>query len=103
MACYKSISIEIAPNSVAKTKTMKALIKIATGHSSKRVDQKFMDYCLEDSIGVHCHPACGGCRCGQCISGNKFMSLKDEKAYTEFANNLRFEDCQYGLNSEKSK
>ena len=92
IACYKSIAIEIASNSVAKTKTMKALIRNATGHSSKRVDQKFMDYCLEDSIGVHCHPACGGCRCGQCISGNKFMSLKDEKAYAEFANNLRFEE-----------
>ena len=53
MACYKSIAIEISSSSVEKTKTMKTLIKDAKEYSSKKVDQKFMDYCLEDSLGVY--------------------------------------------------
>ena len=70
---------------------MKTLVRSATERASKAIDQQFMDFWMQDSIGVHCHPSCRGCKCGQCIAGDKQMSLKDEKSYYEFAGNLRYD------------
>ena len=93
-ACYQSQVVEVSEGITTKTRTMKAMVKSASMVSSKRIDQQFMDYCREESIGVHFFPSCGGCRCGKCNSGDKAMSLKDEKAYSKFAANLTF--CEAG-------
>jgi hypothetical protein len=39
---------------------------------------------------VDARPKCGGCSCGQCIVKSQPMSLKMEKAYKEFKENLEY-------------
>ena len=70
---------------------MKAIIKSSTCVSSAKADRELLDYFKEDSFGVHCEPKCGGCRCGSCAIGSKQMSLKDEKEYERFRNNMNYE------------
>ena len=80
VSCYYSNAVEVCDGS-ASSRVLKAVVKEATQQRSKSIDQQFLDYCEDDSIGIHCYPACGSCKCGQCISGSKSMSLKDERAY----------------------
>ena len=89
VSCYYSNAVEVCDGS-ASSRVLKAVVKEATQQRSKSIDQQFLDYCEDDSIGIHCYPACGSCKCGQCISGSKSMSLKDERAYASFAKNLTF-------------
>ena len=91
VACYSSVVTEISEDNAVRSRAMKTLVKSATISASKAIDKQFMDFCLQDSIGVHCHPSCGGCKCGRCIPGGNQMSLKDEKAYYEFARNLEYD------------
>ena len=81
----------MSESSAACSRAMKTLVKSATTNISKSIDKQFMEFCMNDSIGVHCHPKCGGCKCGGCVSGSKQMSLKDEKLFYEFARNLRYD------------
>ena len=97
-ACYQSNVLELSDTATSKTRTLKAMVKSASMISSKRIDQQFLDHCMEESIGVHCYPYCGGCRCGKCITGDKSMSLRDEKAYNKFAENLTF--CADGTSED---
>ena len=53
-------------------------------------DKEFLDYFREESIGVKCSPACGGCACGKCPLGSKAMTLKDEKEYLKLRENMEF-------------
>ena len=89
-ACYQSNVLELSDTATSKTRTMKAMVKSASMISSKRIDQQFLDHCMEESIRVHCYPYYGGRRWGKCITGDKSMSLRDEKAYNKFAENLTF-------------
>ena len=75
-ACYQSNVLELSDTATSKTRTMKAMVKSASMISSKRIDQQFLDHCMEESIGVHCYLYC---RCCKCITGDKSMSLRDEK------------------------
>ena len=63
VACYSSIN-EMSQTSAACSRAMKTLVKSATTNVSKSIDKQFMEFCMNDSIGVHCHPKCGGCKCG---------------------------------------
>ena len=43
-----------------------------------------LDDFKEESIGVECSPRCGGCRCGNCPTGSKQMTIKEEREYEKF-------------------
>ena len=70
------------------TKTLRAVVKSVTAVSSANVEKKLLDFFEEDSIGVHANPRCGNCQCGQCLVGEKPMSLKMEKLHRKCQENL---------------
>ena len=70
--------------------TFKSVVKSVTAVSSNSVDKKLLDFFEDDSIGVDANPKCGQCQCGGCIVGDKPMSLKMEKLYREFDENLEY-------------
>ena len=65
------------------TRTLRAVVKSVTAVSSAKVEKQLLDFFEEDSIGVDANPKCGDCQCGQCLVGEKPMSLKMEKLYRE--------------------
>ena len=73
--------------------TMRAIVHQATHTvtNTSRVDQNLLDYFKEESIGVECNPQCGNCLCGKCALGTKQMSLKDERDYEMFKNNMKYD------------
>ena len=68
--------------------TLRAVARAVTEVSSVRGDRDLLNHFEEESIGVDARPKCGGCSCGQCIMKAQPMSLKMEKAYKEFKDNL---------------
>ena len=75
-ACYPSNVLELSDTAISKARNMKEMVKSASMISSKRIDQQFLDHCMEESIGVHCYPYVGGCRCGKCNTGDKSILLR---------------------------
>ena len=51
-------------------------------------DKQILDFFKEESIGVECSPKCGGCQCGQCPLDGRQMSIKEEKEYKMFLDNM---------------
>ena len=51
-------------------------------------DKEILKLFKEDSIGAECQPKCGNCECGKCPLGHRTMSLKDEKEYKMFRDNM---------------
>ena len=51
-------------------------------------DQEILTMFREDKIGAECNPKCGGCQCGKCPLGSKTMSIKEEKEYKKFCQNM---------------
>ena len=69
-------------------RTLRAVVKSVTAVSSASVERELLNFFEDDSIGVDANPKCGNCQCGQCIVGEKPMSLKMEKLYRECKENL---------------
>ena len=70
------------------SKTLRAVVKSVTAVSSANVERELLNFFEDDSIGVDANPKCGSCQCGQCLVGEKPMSLKMEKLYRECKENL---------------
>ena len=51
--------------------TMRTIVKEADFSVRAKADKEFIDYFKEDSIGVHCNPRCGSCKCETCPIGAK--------------------------------
>ena len=68
--------------------TLRAVVKSVTAVSSASVERELLNFFEDDSIGVDANPKCGNCQCGQCLVGDKPMSLKMEKLYRECKENL---------------
>ena len=51
-------------------------------------DNEILKYFKEESIGAECNPKCGSCQCGKCPLGSKPMSIKEEKEYNKFLENM---------------
>ena len=51
-------------------------------------DKEIIQFFKEEAIGVECQPRCGSCACGKCAIGDQVMSIKEEKAYNRFRNNM---------------
>ena len=62
--------------------------KAVTRKITSLTDKQMLHYFKEESIGAECHPKCGNCECGKCAIGSKLMSLKEEKDYEDFKNNM---------------
>ena len=60
VACYSTVVNEMSESSAACSRAMKTVVKSATTNISKSTDKQFMEFCMNDSIGVHCHPKWGG-------------------------------------------
>ena len=56
--------------------------------SERLTDKGILNFFKEESIGSECHPKCGNCECGKCALGNRQMSLKEEKMYQKFKDNM---------------
>ena len=54
-------------------------------------DSDVLNYFKEENIGIDCVARCGNCSCGQCAYGNSRMSIKNEKEYQKFKNNLSYD------------
>ena len=72
--------------------TMKASVVKATYISSSKQDKEFLDYIKEEMIGAECVPQCGGCRCGQCVTGSIQMTLKEERDLEHFESLMYLEE-----------
>ena len=71
---------------VQATRVMKArTIKPALSNS------EILNYFKEENIGADCQPRCGGCQCGKCPTGSQQMTIKEEKLYKRFKDNMRLE------------
>ena len=88
----KSCPVRVVEVCRAQAQTLRTAVTSATRVSSAKTEKEFLDYFKEESIGVSCVPSCGGCKCGQCPTGAKSMSLKDERAYERFKNNLTYQE-----------
>ena len=86
--CHPTSVVEVDRHHLV---TMKAIVKSSTCLVSAKADRELLDHFKEESIGVHCEPRCGGCRCGKCAVGSKQMSLKDEREYQRFRENMVYE------------
>ena len=78
-------------NSVIKSYPSKATPVISTVKKAiiRPLDNKeILDFFKEESIGAECSPKCGNCECGKCPLGTKPMSLKEEKEYNKFRDNM---------------
>ena len=82
--CYPSTVHVLNQSSLRHAQTMRTIVKEADFSVRAKADKEFIDYFKEDSIGVHCNPRCGSCKCGTCPIGAKEMSLKDEREYERF-------------------
>ena len=85
---YPTAVREVVKDTFVHLQTMKTIVKAATLISSAKNEKEFLDYFKEENIGAECNPRCGGCRCGQCASGSKSMSLKNEREYDKFRANM---------------
>ena len=70
------------------TRTLRAVVKSVTAISSANVERDLLNFFEDDSIGVDANPKCGNCQCGQCLVGEKPMSLKMERLYRKCKENL---------------
>lgn len=68
-------------STVKKAKVMRTL-----------TDKQILQHFKEESIGAECSPRCGNCQCGQCALGGRQMSLKEERDYKLFKNNLYLDE-----------
>ena len=73
------------------THTMRAVMKEVCHTHTAKSDKEFLDFFKEENIGAECSPKCGGCLCGKCALGGKQMSLKDEKDYNLFLDNMKYD------------
>ena len=88
----KSCPVSVVEVCRTQVQTFRVAVNSATMVSSSKSEREFLDYFKEEAIGVSCIPACGGCKCGRCPTGAKSMSLKDERAYERFKNNLSYQE-----------
>ena len=44
-----------------------------------------------ESLGTHCSPRCGGCKCGSCAEGNKDFTLKEERELAQISEGLTYQ------------
>ena len=58
------------------TNTLRAVVKSVTAISSGKIEKDLLEFFEEDSIGVQADPKCGNCQCGQCLVGEKPMSIR---------------------------
>ena len=70
------------------SRTLRAVVKSVTAVSSANIERELLNFFEDDSIGVDANPKCGNCQCGQCLVGEKPMSLKMEKLYRDCQENL---------------
>ena len=70
--------------------TLRAVVKSVTSVSSANVERELLNFFEDDSIGVDANPKCGNFHCGQCLVGEKPISLKMEKLYRKCKENLVF-------------
>ena len=68
--------------------TLRAIVKSVSHVSSIKGDKDLLEFFEQESLGVNAMPKCGACACGQCVLKGQPMSLKMEKAYQEFKENL---------------
>ena len=75
----RSYPAKVTPviSTVKKAKVMKTL-----------TDKEILKHFKEESIGAECSPRCGNCECGKCALGGKQMSLKEERDYKMFKDNM---------------
>ncbi|XP_057308008.1 uncharacterized protein LOC130645900 [Hydractinia symbiolongicarpus] len=45
-------------------------------------------------LGIQCTPRCGSCKCGNCHSGGKDMTLKEEREYRLIEDNLKYDETE---------
>ena len=55
-------------------------------------DKQILNHFKEESIGVECSPKCGSCQCGKCSLDGREMSIKDEKEYKKFKENMYLDE-----------
>ena len=60
-------------------KTWKIVQHVTVHHANANV--KMEDFYSIERLGVDCSPPCGSCKCGQCHSGGKDMTIKEEREY----------------------
>ena len=74
----------------------KAVPVFSTVRSFKAIrsitDQEILTMFREDKIGAECNPKCGACACGKCPLGSKTMSIKDEREYKKFCENMYLDE-----------
>ena len=51
-------------------------------------DREILKFFREESIGAETNPKCGSCECGKCALGTQQMSLKEEREYKKFRQNM---------------
>ena len=64
----------------------------STTANAANIEQSLCQMYKEESIGVDVNPRCGDCKCGNCSIGNKTMSLKNERLYEMFRNNMIYDE-----------
>ena len=75
---YPARVIPVHPASVKRARTIKGPLS----------NREILDYFKEEAIGAECSPRCGSCACGKCPTGAQQMSIKEEKAYKRFRDNM---------------
>ena len=60
----------------------------------KRLGARVQDFYDIESLGVHCQPKCGSCKCGECQPGAKNMTLREEREYRLIESNLKYDETK---------
>ena len=58
------------------TRTLRAVVKSVTAVNSANMERDLLNFFEDDSIGVDANPKYWNCQCGQCLVGEKSISLK---------------------------
>ena len=53
------------------------------------------EFFVWESIGTHCQPKCGSCKCRRCPLGGKDYSLREEKELKLIEDGLKWADGQW--------
>ena len=69
------------------SKVKKALI------TKTLTDREILNFFKEESIGAETNPRCGSCECGRCALGTQQMSLKEEREYKKFRDNMFLDEA----------
>ena len=69
------------------SKVKKALI------TKTLTDREILNFFKEESIGAETNPRCGSCECGRCALGTQQMSLKEEREYKKFRDNMYLDEA----------